>query len=163
MIRLAVLAMKLCISVSIAALTSADSPPSSASKRVLATISRVSRIMSAWTSRTWPSAQRGEHPLGELDHQLGVGGDPLAVERRLRELALAAPEVALAGQQALAQRALRLPQAIVLDELAVLVDQHLLDQVGVVGEEDALRAEPGRDQVAVLARPARQRAEPVGG
>ena len=55
MTGLAVLAMKLCISVSIAALTSAVSPPSSASKSVLATISSVSCIMSAWISRTWPS------------------------------------------------------------------------------------------------------------
>ena len=129
-------AMKACISVSIAALASADSPPISASNRVLATISRVSRIMSAWTSRTWPSAHDCEHSLGGLDHEPGVGGDPLAVERRLGELALAPPELSLAGQEPLAQRPLRLPQPIVLDELAILVDQHLLDQVGMVGEHD---------------------------
>ena len=33
------------------------SPPISASNRVLATISRVSRIISAWASRTWLSSQ----------------------------------------------------------------------------------------------------------
>ena len=59
------------------------------------------------------------------------------MERRLGELALAAPEVPLAGQQPLAERPLRLAQPIMLDELAILFDQHLLDQLGVVGEHDA--------------------------
>ncbi len=154
--------MKLCISVSIAVRTSAESPPSSAPKSALATISSVSCIMSAWTSRACPSAQDADQSLGEVDHELAEGRDPIAVERRLSELALGAPEVALAGEQTLAERELRLPEAIVLDELPVLVDEHLLDEVGMVGEQDALRAEPGRDQVAVLARPARQRPEPVG-
>ena len=45
-----------------------------------------------------------EHSLGVIDHEPAIGGDPLAVKRRLGELALAAPELPLAGQEPLAQR-----------------------------------------------------------
>ena len=97
-----------------------------------------------------------EHPLGVFDHHTGIGGDPVAMERRLGELALGPPELALAGQEPVAQRSPRAPQPVVLDELPVLVDQHLLDQVGMVEEEDRRGPEPGPDHVAVLAMPARQ-------
>ncbi len=86
-----------------AALASAVSPPISASNSVLATISSVSRIMSAWTSRTWPSRHDCEHSLGVIDHEPGVGSDPLAVKCRLGQLALAAPELPFAGQESLAR------------------------------------------------------------
>ena len=97
---------------------------------------------------------RFEHPLGVFDHEPGIGGDSLAVERRLGKLALASPEFPFAGQEPLTQRPPRLPQPIMLDELAILVDQNLFDQVGMVGEDDISGSEPGRDQVAVLAGPA---------
>ena len=102
-----------------------------------------------------------EHPLGVVDHDVGVRGDPVAVEGRLRQLPLSAPEVPLAGQQAVSQRPLGIPKAVVLDELPVLIDEHLLDQVGMVDEPDRARAEPHRDDVAVLPLPARERRQPI--
>ena len=106
-------------------------------------------------------APRLQHPLGVIDHEPAVRSDPLAVKRRLGQLALAAPELAFAGQEPLPERPLRLPQPIVLDELPILVDQHLLDQVGMVDEHDSPGAESGRNQVAILLSPARS-SSPTG-
>ncbi len=47
---------------------------------------------------------RLEHALGEIHHEPRIGSDPLAVKRRLGQLALPAPELALAGQEPLAER-----------------------------------------------------------
>ena len=117
--------------------------------------------MSSWTSRTWPSAQPREHPLGGRDHGRGVGGDPVAVEGRLRKLALLPPEVALARQQAVAQAGPRLAERAVLDEVAVLRDQHLLDEVGMVQHPNPHRTEPKIDDVAVGAGTLGEKPEPV--
>ena len=102
-----------------------------------------------------------EHPLGGRHHGRGIGGDPVAVERRLRELALLPPEVALARQQAVAQAGARLAERAVLDEVARLRDQHLLDEVGMIQHPNPHRAEPKIDDVAIGAGTLRQKPEPV--
>ena len=164
MIELAVLAMKLCISVSIAAPTSADVAAELGVEEGLGddlqrqphhvgldvarpgrrpTTAIIRSVNSTIRSREARRSARGGTPAARAC--AGVRQkSPSLVSRPL-------PSVRFACRS-----------AIVLDELAVLVDEHLLDQVGMIGEEDALRAEPGRDDVAVLAGPARQRAEPVG-
>ena len=80
------------------------SPDRSASKSVLATIESVRCIRSSCRSRTCAVAPGREHPLGVLDHHRGVSLDLLALKCRLGQPALPPPEVALAGQEALADQ-----------------------------------------------------------
>jgi hypothetical protein len=76
---------------------------------------------------------------------------PYAVTRRLREPALAQPEVPLGEQEAVAEEAVEQAHAGTLDVVAVARDQHLLDDVRVVDEERAAVAEAHRHEIAVLA------------
>ena len=55
-------------------------------------------------------------PRGVLDHDRAVALDRLALEARLRELPLPPPEVALAGQQPLADDRHEQPREPVLDD-----------------------------------------------
>src|SRR5208337_5442904 len=102
-----------------------------------------------------------QHPLSVLNHHICISGDAVAMERRLSQLALGAPEIALAGQEALAKGSPCTAQPVMFDELAVLGNQHLLDQVGMVEEENRSGPESRPDQVAVLAMPARERPQTV--
>ncbi len=83
-------------------MASTDFPPISRGKNVLATISKVSRIMSSEIAdlAIFP---RSEDPL-RVNHKPGVVGDSLAVECGLSQLTLTSPEISLARQQARAQR-----------------------------------------------------------
>ena len=97
-----------------------------------------------------------QHPLGVLNHHICISGDAVAMERRLSQLALGAPEIALAGQETLAQGSPCIAQPVMLDELAILRNQHFGDQIGMVEEENRPGPESRPDQGAVLALPARE-------
>ncbi|MCY1009774.1 hypothetical protein OV079_30270 [Nannocystis pusilla] len=86
---------------------------------------------------------RGE-ALGVVDHHRGVGGDPLAVEGGLGQPPLAAPEVAVADEQAVAGDEREVAGEAVLDEQLAAADQHLVDELGV---GDQVGREPGQDDL----------------
>ena len=91
------------------------------------------------------------HPLGGRDHGLGVARDPLAVKCRLNEPPAAAPGLALARQQAVAQEKAGESERPVLDEVAILCHQDLLDKVGMAEQDGPDGTEPQGDEVAVAA------------
>ena len=64
-----------------------------------------------------------------------VGGDALAVKRRLHQPALSQVEIALAREQARAEQTLRALEATALGEIPVVRDQDVLDAMGIVDEE----------------------------
>jgi hypothetical protein len=72
--------------------------------------------------------------LGVAGHHLAVGGHALAVKRRLHQAALAQVQLALAGQQAIAQQPARHLQGAALDEAAMMRHQHILDQLRMVDQ-----------------------------
>ena len=86
------------------------------------------------------------------DHRRAVGGDAIAVKRRLHQPALAQVGRAFAGQQSFAEDPLGALQAAALHEALVVRDEDVLDVLRVVDEEHLLAAHPVRDDVAVGAR-----------
>ncbi len=88
-------------------------------------------------------------------------GDPLVLEDRLDLPALLAPELALAGQQAVAERPSGLGQADALVVVGGVVRQHVLGVVGVVEEVERLGAHGDPDRVPVLRRGGAHQFEPV--
>src|SRR5215203_6964878 len=78
-----------------------------------------------------------EHAFGLGDHQGGETGYAPAVERRLHEAPLAAPEVALAREQALAHDQLHRLVVFGLDVVAVVCSEDMADVVRVVEEDRA--------------------------
>ena len=99
--------------------------------------------------------------LGGVDHDRGVGRDALAGEGRLDQAALPQPEIALAGQQALAQDQRRHPQGKVLDVILVIVKENGLNVLGIADKVDAPRPEAQRDNIAIIAGTARKEFEPA--
>ena len=83
-------------------------------------------------------------------HHVRVAGDARGMERRLGHPALAPVEVALAGEQPVAQDAARLLEALALHEVVVPGDEHLAHQIGMVQQMDAERADAGHGDVALL-------------
>ena len=79
----------------------------------------------------------------------GIGQDALALKDRLNEPPLPQPEIALAGQQAVAQQQAIHAQGVMFGEIAAV--QHLLDEGRMIDEEDAFQPEAQRDAIAVLA------------
>jgi hypothetical protein len=73
-------------------------------------------------------APRRAEAGGVVDHDPRVARDALAVEGRLDEPTLALPEVALAGEEPLAEDALELAEEDVLLEARGLLHQHLVDE-----------------------------------
>ena len=100
-------------------------------------------------------------PLRVRDHRVGVGGDALLVERRLREPALAPMQIAFARQQPFAEQLFRALERTPFLEQPRARHQHVLDVVRMVQQHEPLRADPEADDVAILAREPRERAEPV--
>ena len=139
--------------------TSLASAPTSAPKRHLATISRVKRIISAWTSIVWPSRQAFERALREGGHHLSVSCYSLTVEGRLGEPSLAPPELALAGQQPFAEQAAVSPEDFRLGEVAIVLDEHVLDQVRMREQVERLTHEAQPYYVPVLSSAARKEAQ----
>ena len=73
---------------------------------------------------------------GKVDHDGGVADQPRTLEGRLSEAALTQPEIALAGDEAIAKHRLVHAGPEVLDVIAGVGYQHLLDQVGMVDKID---------------------------
>ena len=71
------------------------------------------------------------------------------MERGLRELALATPVIALAGEQALAEHHLEAQVITALRVALGVVDEHVLHHVGVVDQVVLERAELEAHDVAV--------------
>jgi hypothetical protein len=96
-----------------------------------------------------PVAPARRRLLGELPHRVVVAGHAPAAEGGRGEAGVPAVQLALAGQQALAQHG---PGALQHEALLVaprVVDQHLADELGIVDAEVADGAEPQRRQPAV--------------
>ena len=96
--------------------TSLACDSTSASNSVLPTTPSVSRIISCATSIVAPSRQLLPDAVRVGGHHRRVGGDAVAVKRRLHEAALAAMERVFAGQQPLAEQPLRALQPAALVE-----------------------------------------------
>ena len=103
-----------------------------------------------------------EHLLRLRHHHPAVGGDALAVEGGLGQPALAQPEVALAGEQAVSEDGVHVaPEEAVLLELRVARDEHVLDQIGVVDQAGGMAGQAQADHVAVAARAVLEEAQEV--
>lgn len=114
-----------------------------------------------------PIAPAGQHSVRIVHHRRRVRLDPVGMKGRRDETALAPPELAVAGQQAVAQVACDAGPGIailgVLDELAGLRHQHLADVVGV-GDEVLLHlADLQAVEVVVFRQPTGWRCLPVTG
>src|SRR5262249_40026964 len=101
--------------------------------------------------------------VGKANHRFGVRGDAAAVKCRLREAALAEPEVTLAGEQAVAEQPLVGLKDASLGELPRLIDEDFFDQHGITDEEDVIVEGAQHDNVAVLALEPAQVFERVAG
>ena len=78
---------------------------------------------------------------GALGHDIGIGGDALAMEGRRGDAPLAHVEGALAGDEAFAEQDLHAALGALLDHLLRMVDQDFADEVGMVDEDDVLPAQ----------------------
>src|SRR5215208_7970846 len=74
---------------------------------------------------------RFERALREGDHYLAVGGYPSAMKCRLGKPPLTSPELALAGQEPLAQQAPVSLEDPRLSEVAIVLDEDVLDQAWI--------------------------------
>jgi hypothetical protein len=92
------------------------------------------------------------HPIRVRHHRRAVGGNPVAVERRLHQPALPQMDRALAGQQSFAENPLGALQPAALHEALVVRDEDVLDVLRIVDEEHLLAAHAVGDDVAVGAR-----------
>ncbi len=97
-----------------------------------------------------------------LDHESGVVEHPVVVEHRLDRPALRPVQVALAGEQSLADQPLRLLKGRALHEGPVMSDEDVLDVVGMTEHEQAIASERHARDVAVLARRPCHRVDRVG-
>ena len=97
-------------------------------------------------SRRSPGCHVRDQALGGGDHGRAVGGDAAAVEGRLHQAPLPQPEVAFAGEQAVAEDERVEPQGEVLDEVVVLRDEDFFDEVGMADQVDAAMAEAERER-----------------
>jgi hypothetical protein len=92
------------------------------------------------------------HHIGRIAEQL------LSGEGRRRQLAVALPEFALGGEDALAEYRREVPpDHPVLDEIAVILDEHLLDVVGIVKLDRIPAGEVVADDIAIGAGILRQK------
>ena len=94
-----------------------------------------------------------QHARAGVAHGRRQALDALAMEGRLRQAALPPPEVALAGEEAVADQRLDPSDEAALPVVAVVVLQHVLDVVGVVQQVDAQRPGVEAHHVAVLVAP----------
>ena len=98
-------------------------------------------------------AEAGDEPLGLVRHDVRLGRDAPALERRRDHLALFAPELTLAGQEAVAQRpairCLRFAPGPLADECRC---QPILNRAGIgVIARHVLRLAIGGDGLAIAA------------
>ena len=105
-----------------------------------------------------------EHLLRLRHHHRAVGGDAVPVEGGLGEAPLPEPEVALAGQEAVAENGVHVaPEEAVLHELRAARDEHALDDVWMVDQAGRLAAEAHGHDVAVAPRAVFEEAEEIAG
>ena len=103
-----------------------------------------------------------EHLERAVDHQVAESGDALAMEHRRHQPALAMPERAVAGQQAVAEQAAQHRVVdVVLVVVAMVVVQDVADVVGMREEQCARGAEAKAHDVAVVAKAVAQKSERV--
>ncbi len=81
------------------------------------------------------------HLLRQFGYRGGEAGDGVVVKRRLHELALRAPELALAREQPVADEGAEALVAGPLRVVAVIVLEHVLDMPGVVEQAERLGAD----------------------
>ena len=98
-----------------------------------------------------PVHPAGDHSVGELSHDPGIGEDTGLEECRLGELPLAEPEVALAGDQPVAEYGFVEPGTEMFDVMPGVGDQDFFDEVRVAGQVNPPVGDPEAGQVAVLA------------
>ena len=109
-----------------------------------------------------PVAPAGRHPRGALAHGARVGGDLAVLKERRHQPALALPQLAAAGEEALAgERVERHAQARRLVEGAGLLDQDLVDQLRGVDEDDGAVEDAELEDGVPLAVDAAEHAERV--
>src|SRR5580698_573166 len=92
-----------------------------------------------------------------LRHDGGIGHQPLAMECGLDQAALTFVEVALAGEQSLAQQHSRALEHAALLELRLVCDQNVPDRIGMIDEIHVLRSQAQINQIAELARASLQK------
>ena len=100
--------------------------------------------------------------LRALGHDGGVAGDLGVGEEGRHQLALPAPEIALAGEEPLARQRLERPaQAGRLAEALGLLHEHLVEDLGPVGEDHRGARRQDAAEVALLADHAVEEASTV--
>ena len=82
-------------------------------------------------------------------HRVAVGGDAIAMKRRLHQPPLAEMVRIFAGQQPLAKQPPRALQAAPLDEVPVVCDEDVLNQMRVADEKNLLAAHAVGHDVAI--------------
>src|SRR2546428_9802311 len=102
-----------------------------------------------------------DHLSRVVDHDPAVRPDAPAVERRLNELALPAPELAFAGDQPLAHDGLQRDVILRFEVVPEIGDEHGLDVFGPADEAHRYVKDPEKRDVAIVFREAGQEAEPV--
>src|SRR5665213_239834 len=101
-----------------------------------------------------PVAPRCEHPLGISHHDLRVGGNTRLMKSRLDEFALAAPEIAFAQQQAVAEHTTHGAIVFGFDEIIALRDEDRFDVFGPAHVTRWNPKETEKNNVAILPRAA---------
>src|SRR5262249_27597578 len=102
-----------------------------------------------------------DHRSGHSRHHLGHRRDATAMERRLDELALATPQLAIAEYQPLAGDSLELPEDHPFPVVAMIVVQDVLDIARSSEHEGAERREADAYPIAIAALGVQQEAERV--
>ena len=94
-----------------------------------------------------------EGVLGIAHHHVAIGRNAIPVERRLRETPLTKPEVALTGEEPVAEDAPDVsPEERMLDEVLVIGHQDLLDVLRIAEHERRPSREAQEGDLSVIAR-----------
>src|SRR5262249_32640173 len=104
---------------------------------------------------------RAQYALGGGDHVGDVGVEACTLKGGLDQTALSQPEVALAGQEAIAEHRRVEAQREVLDEVAAMGDENLLDGLRSADEIDASRPEAEGNDVAPVTGAALEEVESI--
>jgi len=102
-----------------------------------------------------------EEARGACGHGRGVIGNAGAVKGGLHHAALTEPEIALAGEEAIAENVAVGTEDAALDEFARVIDKDVFDMIGVEEKERANVKEAEADDVTVIARGTRHEGERV--
>ena len=102
-----------------------------------------------------------EHRCGGLGHDLRIGDDVFVAEGRLDEFSLRLPELAFAGEQAVAEDGAEGAVVARLEEICLVLDEDFLDAVGMDDEADGDVEETEEDDIAIFAGAAGEEAAPV--